>query len=384
MPKKKIIYIITKSVWGGASKYVHDLAVNMPKDKFEVFVAAGGEGPLAQKLIGAGISYYNIKNFQRDINLLKDIFAYFEIILLFLKIRPEIIHVNSSKAGGLVGMAFFSYRLITFNFGNQAVFTAHGWAFHESRPEWQIFLIKLFSKATVFFYSKVICVSDYDRASAIKNRIAPENKLITVRNGINADEYDFLENGAAKNHLCEICRVSQEDFLQNIIIGNIGEFTKNKGQEYLIKAAERLKIKKLKFKILIIGWGEKKSELESQIFNLGLGNDVFLVDGLTPATLHLKAFDLFILPSLKEGLPYTILEAGLANLPVIATRTGGIPEIIDENLVMPGNSDELAQKIEEVLNNKAGREKIAENLKNRIINDFSLEKMLNATLAAYE
>jgi len=386
--KRKILYIITKSVWAGAGKYVYDLATNLDKNRFEVFVAAGGNGPLAQKIKEVGIPYYEIKNFQRDINFLKEIFSYFEILTLLLKIRPDVVHVNSSKAGGIAGAAVWDYRFLTLNFKVKTIFTAHGWAFHESRKKWQIFLIKLFTKITCFYYSKIICVSEFDRLSAIKNHIAPQRKLITIHNGIDVDEYKFLPREIAQEKLFEMCKISHmRNFTQNIIIGTIGEFTKNKGQKYLIDAAEKLKIKKLKFKILIIGWGEEFENLKLKIENLKLEETIFLIKDLASPSNFLKAFDIFVLPSLKEGLPYTLLEAGLAELPIVATNIGGIPEIIghDEGiLVEPANPDALAEKIEELMKNPERRKTLGINLWHKIVAEFSLDKMLNATMTTYE
>jgi glycosyltransferase involved in cell wall biosynthesis len=388
--KKKALYIITKSIWAGAGKYVYDLATNLPKDEFEVFVAGGGQGELAQKIKEAGIPYYEIRNFQRDINVLKEFLAYFEILWLFLKIRPDIIHANSSKAAGIAGTAALDYRFLTLNFRAKTVFTAHGWAFHENRPKWQIFLIKLFSRLTCLYYSKIICVSEFDYQSAIKNKIAPKRKLITIHNGIKMEDYNFLPKEKTREIILDMMKLSRPlDFYQTVWIGTIGEFTKNKGQKYLIDAAQKLfKIQNSKFKILIIGWGEEISNLKSQISNLKLENDVFLIENLSPAAPYIKAFDIFVLPSLKEGLPYTLLEAGLAELPVVATKVGGIPEIIDEYerglLAEPANSEDLTEKIEELIKFEEKRKTFGVNLYQKVLREFSLEKMLNATLAAYE
>ncbi len=398
--RKKILYIITKSVWGGAGKYVYDLAANLPKEKFEVFVAAGpadggasDKGELAKKIIAADIPYFEIINFQRDINFLKEIFSYFEILLLLLKIRPDIIHVNSSKAGGIVGVAIWDYRIINFlnpkSYKLKAIFTAHGWAFHENRPKWQLLLIKLFTKITCFYYSKIICVSEFDRLSAIKNHIAPVRKLITIHNGIDYNEYKFLSREESRNELFKTNKNQRPlSFVKDILlIGTIGEFTKNKGQKYLIDAIQKLKAKSYKLKAIIIGWGEEKSNLKNQISNLKLENEIFLIDNLSPAAPYLKAFDIFVLPSLKEGLPYTLLEAGLAELPIISTKVGGIPEIIghDEGiLIEPADSDILAEKIEKLMENPEKRKMMATALWHKILGEFSLEKMLNTTVAVYE
>jgi len=340
--KKKVLYIITKSVWAGAGKYVYDLATSLPQARFRSMVAAGGDGELAQKIKQAGLPYFEIKHLQRDIRIFKEILAYFEILWLLLKIRPDIIHVNSSKAGGIVGTASWDYKLLTFNFKLKTIFTAHGWAFHESRPRWQIGMIKLFTKITCFYYSRIICVSEYDEQSAIKNKIAPEKKLITIHNGIKPEGYNFYKR-------------TEKEFT----VGTIGEAVKNKGHEYLREA------------------GKKFPDIK---FNI--------ISNMPEAARYLKNFDIFVLPSLKEGLPYVLLEAGLAEIPVIATDVGGVPEIIENEktglLINPAKPKEIAEAIEKLIKDEKLRKTLAQNLHQKILQEFSFEKMLQRTLAAYE
>ena len=94
------------------------------------------------------------------------------------------------------------------------------------------------------------------------------------------------------------------------------------------------------------------------------------------------------MPSLKEGLPYVILEAGLAGLPVIASNIGGIPEIIENGkcglLVPPANPKELASAIKKLIDNKSLRDNLAKNLHEKILKEFSLEKMLEQTMFLYK
>src|SRR3989338_6633069 len=106
---KKILFIITKSVWGGAQKYVFDLAANLPKDQFEPVIAGGGKGIRAEKIITAGMLYLEIKSFQRDIKFWKEIVSFFEILKILFKTKPDIVHVSNSKAGGVAGLANFIY-----------------------------------------------------------------------------------------------------------------------------------------------------------------------------------------------------------------------------------------------------------------------------------
>ena len=402
--RKKVLYIITKSVWGGAGKYVFDLAANLPPEQFKVFVAAGPEPSRQQKTLFSklkekNIPCFEIKHFRKDISFLKDILSFFEILRLLFKIKLDIIHVNSSKAGGLAGPAILIYRilkpLMASGYSLITIFTAHGWVFNEERSAFQIRIIKFFSKITCLFYNKIICVSEFDRQIAIKNKITGEKKLITIHNGINFNEYRFLTKEKARegimNH--ESClsadrlKIKETADKNSIWIGTIGEFTKNKGQSYLIEAITMLQASGFKLQAVLIGFGEDKEELELQIKNHKLSEKIFVVENLPDAPLHLKAFDVFVLPSIKEGLPYTLLEAGLARLPVVATEVGGIPEIIENKatgfLVEPGKPNKIAEAIEHFIDNGNLRSELSFELWGKINRKFRLEQMLNATLSAY-
>ncbi|MFH1979248.1 MAG: glycosyltransferase [Patescibacteria group bacterium] len=354
--KRKILYIITKSRWAGAGKYTHDLATNLPPEQFEVVVAAGGEGQMAKKIKEKNIQYYNIGNFQRDISIFKDILAFFEILSLIFKTKPKIIHVSSSKAGGLTGLAIFIYKIFK---KCTAVFTAHGWAFAEQRPKTQIKLIKFTSKLTCLFYNNIICVSEFDRQLAIKNQIAPEKKLVTIHNGVKPEDYNFLSKEQAREELTKNKKTREQE--NQLWVGTIGEDTKNKGHKYL-----------------------KNAFPEAVIFK-----------NLIPADKYLKAFDIFVLPSIKEGLPYILMEAGLAHLPVIASAVGGVPEIINEDpstgsgqatglLVKPADEKELAEKIETLTNNPKLRSDLSYALWEKINREFTFPKMLEATINVYK
>ncbi|MEW5907944.1 MAG: glycosyltransferase family 4 protein [Patescibacteria group bacterium] len=345
--KSKILYVITKSIWGGAQKYVYDLATGLPKDRFEVFVAAGGRDKLAQKITGANIPYLEIRHFQRDISFFKEILAYFEILKILLKIRPDIVHVNSSKAGLLAGSASFDYRFLTFNFKLKTIFTAHGWAFHESRPKWQIWLIKLLSRITCFYYSRIICISEYDYQSAIKNKICSKRKLVIIHNGIKPEEYSFLERTEKR-----------------FTVGTIGEDVKNKGHKYLLDATKNFP-------------------------NINCN----IISNLSDAAKYLKNFDIFVLPSLKEGLPYVLLEAGLAEIPIIATNVSGVPEIIEDPstgsgqatglLINPASSEEITNAIKKLINNPDLGKTLAKNCRQKILKEFSFERMVKETIDVY-
>jgi len=376
MAKKSILYIITKSVWGGAAKYVFDLSTNL-SDEYMITVAAGGHGKLAQRIKRAQIPYFNINNFQRNINPFKDFFSFFEILSLLFQIKPDIVHINSSKAGGIVGLAGWIYKMLS---GKQIrlIFTAHGWAFNEDRPKSQIKLIIFLSKLTAVFYDKIICVSEYDQKTALRNKIAPDNKLTIIHNGIDIEKISFLSQKKAQKKL--IGKISP------FVIGTIAEYTKNKGLIYLLKAIKNIKDQEID--VILIGSGEnpEKEKMGKFIKKHNLKN-INLIEFIDNAASYLKVFDIFILPSLKEGLPYTILEAMAAEIPIIATDVGGIPEMIENNvngiLIKPKNHKLIKEKILYLMNNPEISKDLSQKARSKIVKIFTLEKIVQKTKKIY-
>ena len=319
---KKILFVITKAGWGGAQRYVYDLATHCPP-AYEPVVVAGGGGALAERLKGAGIRTLVVPTLQRDISWFKEFSALAELIKVFKTEKPDIVHLNSSKAGAIGALAA---RLAGVP---RIIYTAHGWAYGEkvsvlSRAfRWTASLI------TMLLAHETITVSEYDRMRAPLG-------MRTTR----------IYNGIA----CPMALGSGEHIRSafppgTIITGTIGELNKNKNQLALIRAARQDPT----INVAIVGEGDLRGVLVSAIMKFKLKSHVKLF-GFMPAEEALPGFDRFAFPSLKEGLPYALLEAKCAGLPlVMVNRVGGIPEILD-----------------------------------RPMSDFMLERMMRETVAVYE
>ncbi|HVV39421.1 MAG TPA: glycosyltransferase [Candidatus Paceibacterota bacterium] len=305
--RKKILYVITKSNWGGAQRYVFDLATSLPKEEFEVSVAFGQKGRLAEALQKAGIPTHEIKSLQRDISFGADTGSIAELITLFQKERPDIVHLNSSKAGVVGALAA---RLAGVP---NIIFTVHGWPFGEQRNMlWRVFAWGG-SWATTLLAHKVICICNYDASMARKTLPFSSGKIVRIYNGIDAG----MQFGTGE-------KIRSAFPAGATITGTIGELNRNKNQQALIEQAKQSP----NMFVAIVGEGEARPELEKQIRDYNLQNRVKLF-GFMPASEALKGFDIFALPSIKEGLPYVLLEAKLAELPIVANRVGGIGEILD-------------------------------------------------------
>ena len=295
---KKILFVITKANWGGAQRYVFDLATNLPREEFDVAVAFGQKGKLAEELQKTNIKTHPILSLQRDVSFGADLKSFFELYRLFKKERPDVVHLNSSKAGGVGALAA---RLSGVP---KIIFTAHGLPWDESRNIVSKFLIYLVSQLTFLLCHKVITISKHHYARV------PRSALIY--NGIGPMAFGSGE------------KIRSAFPLNAKITGTIGELTHNKNQQVLIEQAKQ----NPEMHVAIIGEGELRADLESKIKEYGLESRVKLF-GFIPASEVLRGFDVFALPSLKEGLPYVLLEAKAASLPIVANRVGGVGEILD-------------------------------------------------------
>lgn len=382
MKRKKILYVVTKSVWGGAQRYVFDLAINLPKDRFEVIVAAGGNGQLFDKLRAASIRTITIPGLHRDVNIFKEILSFWNLFKIFRDERPDTIHLNSTKIGGLGALAAFAAKLTTYNLQLTTIFTVHGWGFNEDRPLPIRAVIFLISWLSALFQDKIICINNAD--FKVAKKFIPRRKLALIFNGIGP--IDFLPRVEARNFLAQkIGRPIAEDV---ILIGTTAELTKNKGLEYLVTALPRLNLGTHKGLTLMIGEGEKREKLQKQMNMLGLQDIIFLLGFIPDAARYLKAFDIFALPSLKEGLPYTIMEAMAAGLPVIATNVGGIPDLVEHGktglLVSPKDVIGLAEAIKMLMQNKIMRKEFSSLARQTIKTRFQLRDMIEKTIACYD
>ena len=295
---KKILFVITKANWGGAQRYVFDLATSLPKEEFDVAVALGGDGLLAQKLREVNIIVYHSASLGRDISISKDVKSFLELYQLFKKVRPDIVHLNSSKAGGVGALAARAVGI------KKIIFTAHGLPWDESRNIVSKLLIYLVSQLTFLLCHKVITISKHHHARV------PQSTLIY--NGIGPMAFGSGE------------KIRKAFPIGVKITGTVGELTHNKNQRVLIEQAKQ----NPEMYVAIVGDGELRAYLENRIKEYGLESRVKLF-GFMPASEALHGFDVFALPSLKEGLPYVLLEAKLAGLPIVANRVGGVGEILD-------------------------------------------------------
>lgn len=377
----KILYLITQAELGGAQVYIKNLCKGL-REKHSLVVAYGEtkkDNWLGQELDSLEINHVPLPRLVRSICPIKDLLSLFDIYRLIRKEKPDVIHLNSSKISVLGSLAGHLYGKA------KIVYTVHGWVFNE--PARNNNFYKKAEKFSGRFKDKLICVSQFDYDLAIKEKIVPKEKLLSIHNGIK--DVDFLSKEEARKFLED--KLSTEIDFENydFVLGSIGNLYKTKGYEYLINAVRILVDQGHNVLSVIIGEGKEREELENWVEELKLKKNVILpgkLDNYEAARL-LKAFDIYINSSVKEGLTTTIIEAMQAGLPVVATRVGGTPEIVDDQengfLLDSESSKDLAEKIKSVLSGVKDWDQIGEKAMQKARNEFSFEQMVKRTEKVY-
>ncbi len=375
MRKLKVFFVVTKGDKGGAQKYVGDLSEMLDREKFEVEIFSGRDGEdanpseIERKFHGAGESKklkWLSNDFEPHFLFYKDWLALAELYKIFKREKPDVAHLNSSKAG-VVGSVAAKLASVP-----KIVFTAHGWVFtDETLPRWKKSLYAIFHKISSFFQDKIVNVSGFDKNAAISFGAISSERLAVVYNGIDFKKAGegFLKIKEARKKIRERLGGEKSFKEKEIWVGSLGRLVSEKNFKLLIEAAGKIKetsrlsvgslrqarnVKK-NIKFFVIGEGYEKEKLKLKIKSLKLENDFFVVPPEGEDWKLMQAFDLFVLPSVKEGMPYTLIEAMAAKIPVLTSGVGGMREIMEDEkgyFFRNGDAEDLAEKIIYILNNK--------------------------------
>jgi glycosyltransferase involved in cell wall biosynthesis len=366
--RTKVLFLITKATFGGAQRYVYDLATNLPQSEYEAGVAYGVRGRLADMLETHGIPVLEIASLKRTISLVSDIQSYRGIKDAIRAAAPDILHVNSSKAAGLGALAG---RVLGVK---KIVFTAHGWPFKESRDIFSQAILFFFSWLTGLLSTHVIVVSRTDERIGLK--------MPWVRKKIH-----YIPLGRENLNLAPPQEGLKEMFgtlplppfsPKTIRLVSIAELTKNKGLIYGIDAIAELTHRGHDCIYVIVGDGEERDRLVAHALQKGVADRVFFPGFIPDAARYLSGFDVYLLPSVKEGMPYVLIEASLAGLPIVATT------VIDQEFAdalgrttRVGTQSGLA--LADAIEGVSSRSRAAVSVENR----FPLPDMINQTLDLY-
>jgi len=381
--KKKILYIVTQAEWGGAQKYIFDLATNLANN-FDITVATGSSGQsqeLLNQLQVQGIKTVVFKHIKREIYPCQDLMAIREITHFLKQNKFDIIHLNSSKAGVIGAIAGRISKT------PKIIYTAHGWVFEEQLPFYKRWLYLLMEKLASQLRDTTIVLSEKEKNIALKNKTAKQKSLFVIPNGIDLEKIKFLGKEEARQEILRFAKLAQNDIKKDaFLIGTIANFYKTKGLDILLESFKEIIKINPNAKLVIIGDGPERNNLVKQIQRNNLYQHVILTGLLPEAYKYLWALDIFVLSSIKEGFPYAILEAMAAKLPIVATSVGAIPEILQNQknalIVPPNNYLALSSALKELIQNPQQAEGLAKEAHDTV-QQFNLATTLKKTSSLY-
>jgi len=256
------------------------------------------------------------------------------------------------------------------------VATNHNWI----RSHWKLRLYCFIDSHFIRRFDAIVGVSEDIRADMEAHGV-PAEKITVIDNGVNMSRFKDKTNAASTRKELGIDKDA-------VIIGTAGSLKSVKGHTFLLKAAvEVLRSCKKEVKFLIVGDGELREELEAEARGLGIENNVIFTGYRTDVEDMLRCLDLFVLPSLREGLPMVLLEAMASCKPVVASRVGAIPKVVEEAkcglLVEPGDVHSLAAGLTALIKDKKEMRLMGKRGYKKVLEDYSSEKMAREYLAIY-
>ena len=365
--KISIVYVIAESAITGAPRHLLSLVGNLDSRDFAVSVILP-QGPLADELNKLRITTFLVPMRSRS-----DMAAVSAIQKLLVKYDPDIVHAHGQRAGLLA-------RLAVKDFPIKVVYTEHTWTkdFRLDNPllQWaHIRSMRMLDKWT----NATIAVSKAVADFLVSAGITKPDKVKVIYNGIDivSDKEDERCNLADKLGLCK----------KDVVIGTIGSLNIQKDTGALLKAMPHILKRLPNAKLVIVGAGPLQKWLQNLAKKLKIDRSVIFTGVISKVGPVLQTFSVFVLCSRSEAFGISILEAMKAHIPVIATRVGGIPEIITNNrngiLVDPADHKKLAAAIMKLLNDKKTQRKLIVG-GDETLHKFTVTSMVRETEKLYK
>lgn len=358
MDKINILHIYQNSNVGGIQQQILSIVRVYDKEKFNPIVCCfGPRMELGKEIEKAGIDFValNRKRYNK--------FSVGIIVDLYRVMKERNIHVlRTHKYRANL------YGRIAGKLAGVPVIVASEHNIYRNEKE-KRFLRRITNKILSIVTDKMVTVSDAIRKDILRYDRFPPSKIMVLHNGVDTERF---KPGTNYRDIRRQFAISKDD----VVIGFVGRLVINKGLNYLIEAVALLK-KSFNVKLLIVGDGSLMEELKKMAKNKGLEESVIFTGMRRDITDILSSIDIFVLSSIKEGFPNSLLEAMAMGKPIVATAIGGIPEIIQHGanglLVQSADIEGLAAAIKTIIDNPLMAQRIGRAARDFIEKNYSID-----------
>lgn len=353
MNKIRVLHVAEAA--GGVERYLQTLFKYNDKEQVENILVCSQNydykkfKKLADRVIVLKMSH--------QINPFSDIKVEKTLRKIIKKIKPDIVYAHSSKAGALARIADLGLK-------NKVIYNPHGWAFNMQQSTKKRKIYKWVEKISAQFCDKIVCISDAEKESALREKVCRPSKLQVIYNGIDLDEITNT-TPMTKTEL----QIPKDAF----VVGMVGRLSKQKAPDVFVKAAKLIKDKIPNAYFLMVGDGELRDQVEKMIHKFNLDSSFLITGWVDNPIAYMKIMDIGCLLSRWEGFGLVLPEYMACGVPIVATDVDAIPNIIEDGetgvLVAKDDDKAIAITVCKINNNYELRKKLKDNAIN-IVNDL--------------
>ncbi len=373
----KVLRVIARLNVGGPALHVAYLAAGLADRGYDTTLVAGslarGEESMAGTAQERGVTIVPLDELHREIAPIQDVRAILRLARLIRRERPDILHTHTAKAGA-VG------RIAALLSGNARpaiiVHTFHGHVLRGYFNPVTTLGFRLLERWLARFTTALIAVSPEVRDDLVSLGVAPKEKFAVVRLGLQLAE----RLGAADDARAETRRVLGVPD-EAVLVGWVGRMTAVKQTDDVVRALNGLVARDIDAYLCLVGDGPDRDHLERYAHELGVVRRCLFVGYQDAVGRFYEAIDALVLPSQNEGTPVSVIESLAARKPAVATRVGGIPDVIragvDGFLVDVGDADALANGLAILALDPERRAKMGADGRARVLQRYAVERLVN-------
>jgi glycosyltransferase involved in cell wall biosynthesis len=369
--------VIARLNMGGPALHVAYLTEGLTKRGYDTTLVAGslarGEDSMAFVADARGVEVVRIDELGREISPFRDLMATIRLARLIRKERPQILHTHTAKAGtvGRVAALLAGSRRPPI-----VIHTFHGHVLRGYFGPVRTLFFRLLERWLAAGTTALVAVSPQVRDDLVALGVAPRERFVVIRLGIELDERVAPElNGRAESR--HYLGIPGDRFA----VGWIGRMTAVKRTDDVLVAFKRLRDSGVDAVLCMVGDGPDRLQLEQRAHELGVTRDTIFLGYQEDVAPFYAAFDALVLPSSNEGTPVSVIEALAAELPVVATRVGGVPDVVrdgeDGFLVEAGATDDLADRLGRLARDPALRAQMGKRGRERVLPRYAVERLVD-------
>jgi glycosyltransferase involved in cell wall biosynthesis len=371
-----VLRVIARLNMGGPALHVSYLTAGLRERGYDTTLVAGtlarGEDSMAFVAEELAVEVVTIPELGREISPLRDLLATLRLARLIRRERPHILHTHTAKAGTVGRVAALLAG------GARPPIVLHTFHGHVLRGYFGPLRSRFFSvleRLLAFATTVLVAVSPQVRDDLVELGVAPSKQFAVVRLGIELDERVASVDGRAETR--RYLGIPGNRFT----IGWVGRMTAVKRTEDVLEALALLRDRGVEATLCLVGDGPDRAQLEQLAHELGIARDTLFLGYQEDVAPLYAAFDALVLPSGNEGTPVSVIEALAAGRPVVATRVGGIPDVVrdgeDGFLVDPGATDELAERLARLAADGELRERLGRAGRDRVLPRYAVARLVD-------